>query len=145
MAKKSNTSFRQGVYTVQNRAKYIGKKPPIFRSSWERTYMKQLDFDPQIVKWGSECIVISYYFQGKNRRYYPDFIYTNSNGETILVEIKPSRETRPPRKTKKKSRKTMLYEQYTYAKNTNKWEAAKEFCRKKGWKFVIITEKELII
>ena len=31
----------------------------------------------------------------------------------------------------------------TYVVNDAKWKAAKEFCRVKGWEFVILTEKEL--
>jgi hypothetical protein len=84
-------------------------------------------------------------FHGKPSRYYPDFLMILEDGRKILIEIKPSRETKPPRKSKKKSQKTMLYEQMTYLKNTKKWEYAQQFCNKKGWEFRIITEKELKI
>lgn len=33
MAKWAN-----GLYTVKNKEKYIGNKPPRFRSSWERSF-----------------------------------------------------------------------------------------------------------
>jgi len=32
---------------------------------------------------------------------------------------------------------------FTYAKNTAKWKAAEEYCRKKGWKFKILSEKDI--
>ena len=37
----------------------------------------------------------------------------------------------------------MLSEALTYSINTAKWNAAKEFCAKHDWEFVILTEKEL--
>ena len=37
----------------------------------------------------------------------------------------------------------MLYEQKTYVINTAKWQAAEKWANKKGYKFIIITEKEL--
>ena len=59
----------------------------------------------------------------------------------VIIEIKPSRETKPPRVTKKKSQKTILYESLTYAKNMAKWDAATSFCNKRGWEFKVVTEK----
>jgi hypothetical protein len=37
----------------------------------------------------------------------------------------------------------MLYEQKTYVVNVAKWKAAKQWADKKGYKFLIVTEKEL--
>lgn len=136
-------NYSKGVYTVKNKEKYIGKKHPVFRSSWEQRFMNKLDSDPRVKQWCSECVVVPYYFNGKLHRYFPDFLVVYTNGIKEVVEIKPHRETQKPRKTKKKSRNTILYEQLTYAKNTAKWEAAKKFCTKKGWVFKIITEKTL--
>ena len=44
-----------------------------------------------------------------------------------------------------KKSKTLLYEQKMYVQNTAKWQAANEWANKKGYKFLIITEKELNI
>jgi hypothetical protein len=58
-----------------------------------------------------------------------------------LVEIKPKSQTKPPRKSKSRTRN--LQEAATYMKNQAKWVAAQEYARKRGWKFEIWTEKEL--
>lgn len=145
LRKKKKQQFRQGIYTVKNREQYAGTKPPIFRSSWELSFMEHLDGHEKVKGWCCECVVVPYYFNGKRRRYYPDFLIIWEDESKQVIEIKPYRETNPPRQSKKKSRKTMLYEQLTYCKNQAKWEAANEFCRKKGWEFKILTEKDITI
>jgi len=58
---------------------------------------------------------------------------------TMLVEIKPDKETRIP--TGNKKTKRYLNESFTYVKNINKWNAAQEYCKERGWVFRIWTEK----
>ena len=137
-------SFRQGVYTIKNTKKYMGSKPPIFRSSWEMKFMQYLDANDKILQWCTECVIIPYSFNGKDHKYYPDFLIVTETGKTI-VEIKPYKETLPPKKSKKKSSNTTLYESLTYAKNQAKWNFARIFCEKRSWVFKIITEKDIII
>jgi hypothetical protein len=78
-------------------------------------------------------------------RYFPDIIVVaDNNGEEVvtLIEIKPLKETLPPKKQgKKKSRQ--IYEAVTYSVNQAKWAAARALCEKKGWKFKVMTEKEI--
>ena len=62
--------------------------------------------------------------------------------ETLLIEIKPEKQTMPPKKGKKKNR-TILSEAITYEVNLKKWESASEFCKKHNIKFKLITEKDL--
>jgi hypothetical protein len=143
--KKQKNDFRQGVYTVKNTQKYMGSKPPIFRSSWEFSYMRKLDYDSNVKKWCSECAVVPYSFNGKVHKYFTDFMVIYEDDTKELIEIKPHRETQKPRKTKTKSQKTMIYEHYTYLKNQAKWEAATEFCKKRNMVFKIITEKQLFV
>lgn len=139
----SNSKFNQGVYTLINKSKYIGKTAPVFRSNWESIFMRYCDNNPKILKWGSECVVIPYYDPVKQtqRKYFMDFIIIGESGKTTLVEIKPYKQTRPPINSKKKTKKTFLYESTTFATNDAKWKAAKEFCDKRKWDFKIITEK----
>jgi hypothetical protein len=136
--------FNKSVYVPKNKEKYLCKnKYCIARSSWERDFMKHLDNDPNIKGWCSECIVVPYYFNGKPHRYYTDFYVIDKDNRHVVVEVKPHRQTLPPRKSKKKSKKTILYENFTYQKNKAKWEAAKKYCKKRGWNFKIITEKNM--
>jgi len=128
--------------------KYIGKFPIKFRSSWELKFAQWLDYNENIIKWSSERHYIPYYdpMQMKNRRYIPDFYakIKNNNGYTeYIIEIKPKKETVPPRKTNKQSKKTKLYQEATYITNQAKFSAAQKYCKKFGYQWKIISEQEL--
>ena len=141
--------YRQGQFTPVNKEKYIGIYPIIYRSGWERKFMGWLDLQPSILKWSSESIIIPYIHPIKKRaaRYFPDFFMEvkEKNGKIVryLVEVKPSKETRKPRKGRRKKASTLIYENFTYLQNLSKWAAAKRWCDKKGILFKIVTEKEL--
>ena len=62
--------------------------------------------------------------------------------ETIVVEVKPYKETREPTPQKNLTKK-YLYEVKTWSINKSKWEYAIEYCKDRNWKFMILTEKEL--
>ena len=64
------------------------------------------------------------------------------NGDCILVEIKPKKQTTAPKKPSRKTKK-YINEVTTYIKNTSKWTAANDFAQHKGWKFQIWTEDTL--
>jgi hypothetical protein len=71
---------------------------------------------------------------------------TDEGKEVVkMVEIKPYKETLPPNYKNRKNKKTLLYEHNTWTVNSAKWQAAKEYCNKRGWEFIIMTEKELNI
>ena len=58
-------------------------------------------------------------------------------------EIKPKKQTIKPTFSTRKKRSTMLYESNMYIQNQAKWEAAKKWSKKKGYKFLILTEDDL--
>ena len=134
-------------YVPKNKKKYIGKEYPICRSGLEKAFCEIIDNDPKVVEWSSESFFISYMFQNKKRKYFPDFyvkIKSPLGGEEKwIVEIKSHKETSPPTKGKRKSRKTMLNEKVTWEKNSAKWKAARRYCEKLGFEFKIITEKHI--
>ena len=133
-----------GRYSVKNRKKYEGDHSRVFfRSLWERQVFKWIDLNPDILKWSSEEVVIPYRCQTDNRvhRYFMDVKMVTADGQTHLIEIKPKKQTRPP-KTRRKSKK-LLQEIMTYAKNESKWKAADEYAKDRGWKFHIWTEDTL--
>ena len=68
--------YSQGKYQIRNPEKYIGKKSPTYRSSWELTFMMFCDNNPAILQWASEAIQIPYRnpFTNKNTIYVPDFL-----------------------------------------------------------------------
>lgn len=112
-------------------------KPIIFRSSYEKSFIYWLESNPNVKAWGSECVGIKYkYIDNKVHTYYPDFIVEMTNGDKIVVEIKPYNQTQKP----------MLQNDWysnTYLRNMCKWRAAKELCERNGMKFQIITEKTI--
>lgn len=144
-------SYLQGIYTPINPQKYIGNVDNIvFRSSYERKLMMKLDVSPDIVKWSSEELVIWYWdsIQKKKRRYFVDFtvLYKGSDGveQKFAIEVKPYKETippTPPKNANKKRKIRFLNESMTYRLNQDKWNAAREWCRANGFKFVILHEK----
>jgi hypothetical protein len=139
-------------YYVKNRKKLLpkGTKYVICRSSWEEKFCKWCDNNPNILYWSSEAISIPYYnpIKQKECRYFPDFLIKVVDKDkriekNWLVEVKPFKECIPPTKTKNKSKKTQIYEKFTYETNKAKWKAAQQYCKLKGLTFKIITEKEL--
>jgi len=142
----SSKRFRQGVFVPINRDKFIGTKA-FYRSGLELKFMRFCDSNPNVLKWGSENVVVPYIspIDNKVHRYFVDNFVTikeNNNVTRYLIEIKPDRQTRPP-VTKYKNKEHLLYEQATYVVNSAKWEAARKICSQKGWQFLIITEKHL--
>ena len=133
-----------GRYKVKNISKYSGDPSAVvYRSSWEKYCFQWCDKNPKIKKWSSEEVVIPYRWDidKKMHRYFVDLKITFEDGKTILVEIKPDKETAPPKRPDKSKR--YINEAMTYVKNMNKWEAANEFARDRGWEFQIWTEETL--
>ena len=139
----------KGKYRPTNPKKYKGDPTNIiYRSLWERKFMVYCDLNDNILEWGSEEFFIPYRSPLDNRvhRYFPDFYikYRKSNGSICrsIIEVKPDKQTRPPKKPKRQT-KGYIYEVTQYVKNEAKWDAAKEFCKDSLWEFRIFTEKEL--
>jgi len=111
--------------------------------------MEYCDMHESITRWASEEFSVPYYFtaDGKWHKYYPDFLIqvktSDNKNQVWMVEIKPDKQTRLSPKTTLKSKRRQLTETLTYAKNQAKWTAAKTLCDNKGWKFIVITEKDL--
>lgn len=140
-------SNMKGKFKPRNPSKYKGDPSNIiYRSSYELKYMMKLDADNNIKWWQSEELIIPYKspIDNKTRRYFPDFVFQDVNGQTFMVEIKPAVQTKPPVLTEgKKKTKKYINEVMTWGVNEAKWKYATEYCLDRGWKFVILTEYEL--
>lgn len=143
-------AFKQGWYQLRHPEKYVGDITKIrYMSSWEFKTHEFLDNNPNILRWSSEEIAIPYLKPTDNRvhRYFPDYWveYRNRHGQMVheIWEVKPAAQTRKPRASKRKTTKTRLYEDLTYAVNTAKWQAAQQFCEKHGVIFRIMTERDI--
>ena len=55
------SKYANGKYQIKNLEKYIGKKTPTYRSSWEFTFCSFCDNNPSVVNWASEAIQIPYF------------------------------------------------------------------------------------
>ena len=148
--------YHQGLFQPKFPHKYKGNiRNIVFRSGWEARVFKYLDESPSIIQWSSEEIMIPYvdkakisenYPHGTPRRYFPDIWvrYKARDGSVreMLWEIKPYKETKEPKVPKRRTRR-FINEVLTYGTNTSKWEAAQEYCKKRGWEFRVLTEKDL--
>ena len=135
--------FAQGKYTIANPEKYVGKKNPTYRSSWEFHFMRFCDTNPYVQKWASEAISIPYRcpLTGKQTIYVPDFfiqyIDKNSKVQTELIEVKPQNQTLKEKVGKNRNN------QIQYVRNMAKWRAAQIWCKAQGIKFRVINEQDL--
>lgn len=104
--------------------------------------------NPNVLEWASEAIVIPYRspIDGQIHRYYTDGVVLIKEGDKLtkyLIEIKPSAQLSPPKPSKRRKQSSLLYEAQTFAINTAKWAAAKEWAKRNSFEFLILTEKEL--
>ena len=141
----------KGKYYPSFPRKYKGDPTNIiYRSLLERKFMVYCDKNQNILEWASEEIAIPYRSPIDNRvhRYFPDFYMkvkeTNGKIKNYVIEVKPAKQTKPPKKPKRQT-KGYIREAYEYAKNQSKWKAAREYCADRMWEFKVITEKELDI
>ena len=141
----------KGKYRPTHPEKYKGDPTNIiWRSLWERKFCVYCDSNTNIIEWQSEefCIPYRSPIDNKVHRYFPDFFikYKDTDGKikSSLIEVKPLRQTAPPAKPKRQTKK-YLSEAFEYAKNQAKWQAAREYCKDRMWEFKVLTEKELNI
>tara|TARA_B100000035_G_scaffold199532_1_gene170530 strand:- start:358 stop:864 length:507 start_codon:yes stop_codon:yes gene_type:complete len=132
-----------GLYKAKNINKYKGDHSNIvYRSLWEKAVFQWCDKNPKVKQWSSEETIIPYYYEvdKKYHRYFVDMKIVFDD-KILLVEIKPEKETKPPEGPKRTKR--YVTEGLTYVKNMNKWEAANEYAKDRGWEFQVWTEKTL--
>lgn len=136
-------NYAKGKFVMSNPEKYVGKKQPTYRSSWEWHFMRFCDTHPSVKKWASETISVPYFNPFKNRKamYVPDFfiLYEDAQGNSHaeVVEIKPAKETSI------KAAGKSAYNQAMAAINQCKWQAADKWCQDQGFKFRILNESDI--
>jgi len=135
--------FAQGKYAILHPEKYVGKKTPTYRSSWEWQFMHFCDNNPYVQKWASEAISIPYRcpITGKQTIYVPDFFiqYIDKTGQmhVELIEVKPQNQTLREKVGRNKNN------QIQYTRNVAKWRAAQAWCKQQGIKFRIVNENDI--
>lgn len=144
--------YLQGKYTPINPKKYKGNvNNIIFRSSLELVAFKFCDMNPGIVFWSSEEMVIPYVSPVDNRthRYFMDLkVWTHKEGQdelqVTLIEIKPKDQVKQPKKTATMKESTFKNAMRTWLVNEAKWNATRDLCAQRNWKFIIWTEDHLV-
>ena len=116
---------------------------------WERRWKKYFDVNTSVIAGASEEVVRPYYDTAtkKVRRYFPDFLIKvktkDGKLKTHLIEVKPTKDLRPPVGGKGKKKSTVLYEMKTYQMNRDKFASARKWCDDRNITFDIWTEKHL--
>lgn len=137
-------------FIPKNKEKYVGSIHEItLRSSWEVKFCRYCDENPSVVQWNSEGVKIPYWSSAdnKDRTYHVDFLIkvktTQGAHETLLIEIKPYKQTIKPEKRKNQKMETFINECTTYQVNMDKWLHAKKYAEERGWRFIVLTEEQL--
>lgn len=162
-APKQPGKYKQGLYLPRNTNKVIKLNSQgglYYRSGLEQKMMIYLDTNERIIHWGAEHIRVPYTktewvsetqeYKTTEHGYYPDFYYElqKSDGSVsrVVAEVKPSSETMEPKLNEKPTAKQLKNFEYSlkmYNKNLSKWKAMIEYCERKGFEFIIITEQHL--
>jgi hypothetical protein len=139
--------YHKGVFVPKNPSKYIGNHSPVWRSSWELVFMNFCDSHSSVLQWASEPFGIKYKCPFSSspkdrqvRQYFPDFFmqYIDQAGNIHMevIEIKPLKESKM---TESKSTRDRL----ANVKNQAKWQAANAYCEANGFKFRVLTERDI--
>jgi len=140
--------YVQGVYACKYPEKYKGDaKQIVYRSSYELKAFNMIECDPNVIAWNSEEIIIPYMLPGetKIRRYFMDIwmkVNTPEGIKEMLIEIKPKCKTElniNPNSSKKAKLQILL----EWNMNQSKWKAARQYCKNRGWVFLLWTEQQL--
>ena len=139
----ASRSFAKGKFNMKHPEKYVGNHVPMYRSSWDWSFMNFCDNNKSVQKWASEAVQIPYRdpLTGRQTVYVPDFFiqYVDKQNRVIteLIEIKPASQTILERVGKNK------YNQAQYVKNQAKWTAANAWCKQQGLKFRVLNENDI--
>lgn len=103
-----------------------GKGAVGFESSLERDFISLMRFDANVTDIEEQPVRISFQDSaGKHRHYTPDFLVHRGSGASMLVEIKPAK--------------------FVTATLDDKFNAARNFARRRGWTFEVWTERQIRI
>ena len=105
--------YANGFYQILNADKYVGKKVPHFRSSWEHSFMRFCDENPAVLQWASEAIHIPYQNPFTSK-------------QTTLEAAGRS-----------------MRDQAAAVLNAYKWQAAQAWCSQNGLRFRVLTENDI--
>lgn len=97
-----------------------------YESTLERDWLLVLDFDPTVRSLHVQPFTLTYVHEGETRRYTPDVKVHFDDDSVVVYEVKP--------------RETLRAE---WSKFRARFRAAMRHCRQQGWRFRIVTEREI--
>src|SRR3989442_7341549 len=116
--------------TNKGQRKLIGKFPSLkmktavwWESQIERDFIYFLEIDPDVLSFYSQPFHISYWFDGKEHSYTPDF-FVERVGRKQVVEIKPEKKVSKP-------------------ENQIIFQKVSPICFQQGYEFIVITDKTI--
>lgn len=95
-----------------------------WESLLERDYLNILEFDPNVIYFESQPLVIPFSYEGKKRRYFPDFKVKTKDNHIHLVEVKPKKFLKVP-------------------DNQMKFHVGQMYCEQNNWNFSVVTEEHI--
>ena len=101
----------KGRFKITKPEKYIGDYTNVvYRSLWERQCFKWCESNPNVKAWNSEEVVIPYVSRHdkKMHRYFVDLFVEMTNGEILLVEIKPKKKLNHQKNRKERQKDTLM-------------------------------------
>lgn len=114
--KTKKPKFREGWFDSKKM-----KKKMHYRSGMEASLYEIIETIDDIIAYEVELIEIPYAHEGTIHKYIPDLFVFFKDGRKEVWEVKPQ-------------------DQLTLKKNEDKWYAAREACKARGWGFEVITE-----
>jgi len=113
--------------------------------------MDTFDQNLSVIEWNYEKVHIPYISprDGKYHQYFVDFWLrmedTNGVIHTKLIEVKPKKQTVPPKPLAKGQRMTARKREaiMVWLVDEAKWKAAKKYCEAMKWEWTIVTEDHL--
>lgn len=117
--KTRKPKFKQGKYESTKSGKVL-----TYRSGLEEKLYKILDNHEDVMSFYSEPFHIDYVHKGQVHKYIPDLIVHFMDGSRAVWEVKPSNQT-------------------NLEQNRDKWRAAEQACKVRGWGFEVYTEQRI--
>jgi DNA-directed RNA polymerase subunit RPC12/RpoP len=127
--KKKRSRFKQGFFESTKNGKQLH-----YRSGWEKEVYKILERAFSVKSYKGEPFAIPYMVRGLKKNYWPDILVKFTDDTILLVEVKPLSQCPD---------KDGICDNFEQTKNDAKWQAAEKLCQKRGWFFVVWTERAI--
>lgn len=148
-----NSVYKNGVIQANKLKKFVPTENStsfVYRSSYEYLFMIWCENNESVIAWSSEPYSIPYFdlSSNRNRNYWIDFSFVDVNNVCWLVEVKPSSDIKNVKKFKKhlstisnpEVKKHFCFSHKRDSKNLSKWVAAKNYCKKHNFRFILVDE-----